>query len=199
MAKLHNHSEYYNPNFRFPKEVFKDIKNFEGRFKISIYGRLMSINGKKRNSYIVKTSLDQTGYYCTQLRKVPLYRRIRIHTLVAETFFEKPKGNNICVNHKDGNKLNNHISNLEWVTRTENCRHAARTGLMARGQTHWQSKLTNKDVIKIAFLFFIGYTNIEIGKMFNVHRRTICDIRMGATWSHITQIFPVSSLAQTRC
>ncbi len=68
------------------------------------------------------------GYPCVNLAKNNKHYVARIHRLIAETFINNPESKP-QVNHKDGNKLNYSISNLEWVTRSENVRHAFQSGL----------------------------------------------------------------------
>lgn len=66
-------------------------------------------------------------------------KRIAVHRLVAMTYLEPPKQDQVWVNHKDGNKSNNHYLNLEWTTISENIQHAVDTGLISRprGEDHW--------------------------------------------------------------
>lgn len=120
MTNLHNSSE----------EIWKEVKDFEGRYFISNSGRLRSINGTNKGETILACYLDSTGYYSATLRKVPLKRKVRIHTLVAEHFLINPHLTvRQTVNHIDGNKLNNHVSNLEWISAKENVVHATKMGL----------------------------------------------------------------------
>jgi len=167
-------------------ELWRDVKDFEGRFRISNHGRLLSINGRKKGESICNPPIGKKeGYYIARLRKTPLKRDVRIHTLVAEAFLIKPKGKHICVNHLDGNKLNNHIDNLEWTTLALNCKHASEIGLMPTGSDHYNAILTEEKVREIKRLFH-KKTNIQLGKMFGVHRRTISDIRLNRTWLRVS-------------
>lgn len=107
-------------------EKWVPIKGFE-QYKISTFGRVVS-SKNFLEPLILKPSIDN-GYPRVKLiglngRK----RRETIHRLVAETFLPNPEGKK-QVNHKDGNKLNNCVNNLEWVTSSENLKHAHRTGL----------------------------------------------------------------------
>lgn len=113
-------------------EIWKDIKNYEGRFQISNLGnvrRLPQIVNNGRKPYSIsglnkRKSLNNYGYEIINLsRKIHL-----VHRLIAQAFI--PNTLNLpCVNHIDGNKLNNSISNLEWCSHKQNNIHAYKIGL----------------------------------------------------------------------
>lgn len=117
------------------EEVWKDIKDYEGRYQISNKGRVKSFSlfhGTTKR--ILKPGNDSVGYLTVVLyNKDNKDNRTRItqrpHRLVAETFIPNPL-DKCCINHKDGVKTNNHISNLEWVTYKENSQHALKMGLL---------------------------------------------------------------------
>lgn len=93
-------------------------------YKVSSDGRIRRCD----NDYEKVPRKNRDGYLITDLYKDGERTRYRIHRLVAQEFIPNPE-NKPCVNHKDGNKHNNDISNLEWVTEKENCQHAWATGL----------------------------------------------------------------------
>lgn len=101
------------------QEIWKDIKDYEGLYQVSNLGRVKSI---KRN-IILKPGFTKKNYSYVILYKSNIATSKRIHRLVAENFISNPY-NKPQVNHKDGNKLNNCVSNLEWVTNSENQQHA---------------------------------------------------------------------------
>lgn len=119
------------------KEIWKPIVGYEKYYMCSNLGRIKTIKRKffvkdpywKReywktvNEKIIKQSYDNNGYRTVAI----LGKRMRSHRLIAKTFIPNPL-NKPQVNHKDLNKSNNHISNLEWVTNGENVRHAIRNG-----------------------------------------------------------------------
>lgn len=107
--------------------MWKDIPDFEGLYSINEYGQVLSL----RKNRLLRPAIDKYGYLKVTLFKdgVPHYRTI--HRLVAITYIDKPIGKD-CVNHIDENKLNNHISNLEWVTIKENDNHGTRNTRMAK-------------------------------------------------------------------
>lgn len=104
-------------------EIWKDIIGYEGYYQVSNLGRIKNINTKK----ILTGDTNNIGY-----RRVTLYtpekKRFFIHRLVALHFCEGYQ-EDLVVNHKDGNKLNNCADNLEWVTRSENDLHAFKMNL----------------------------------------------------------------------
>ena len=107
-------------------EIWKDIEGFE-KYQISSYGRVKSLKNNKES--IKKHSISSRGYLVVTLFKNNISKTLSVHRLVANTFIEN-KDNKLTVNHIDGNKLNNNISNLEWATYSENTKHAWDTGLM---------------------------------------------------------------------
>lgn len=106
-------------------EIFKDIEGQEGTYQISNCGRVKSLKQKKDR--ILKQYFENNFYKIVLLRKDKKYKIYKIHRLVAFAFV-----NNLDftikkhVNHIDGNKQNNHYTNLEWVTPSENHRHKFR-------------------------------------------------------------------------
>lgn len=115
------------------KEIWKDIPNYEGLYQISNYGQaksLMFINKqcKNKREKILKTYINNRGYKTIKLAKNKTKKAFFIHRLVAENFINNLE-NKKEVNHIDGNKLNNNVSNLEWCTRSENMHHAYEMGL----------------------------------------------------------------------
>jgi len=107
----------------------------------------------------------------------------RIHRLVLEAFIG-PSLEREC-NHKDGNKLNNDLKNLEWVTHQENINHAVKEGLHPRGERVHTSKFTEDQVREIRELCAAGFSNLEISEMYDVARQTIGDIKQYRKWVHI--------------
>ena len=158
-------------------KLWKTIKEFP-RYKLSKHGHVMNKKTKK----VLKSRIDNTGYYSVGLCKDEVVgpTTIRIHTLLCNTFKIKPKGAQ-CVNHKDGIKTNNKLSNLEWTTYKENIRHAVRIGIFSNGSKNGHAKLIESDVVEIRHLCSL-MNNSLIGRLYGVARSTICDIKMGRTW-----------------
>lgn len=101
------------------QEIWKDIKGYEGLYQISNLGRVKSFRAStkygKPEEMFLKPSLINSGYGVVTLYSAQNRRKHQIHRLVATAFIENPN-NFPCINHKDENKLNNCVDNLEWCT-----------------------------------------------------------------------------------
>lgn len=120
-------------------ELWKDVKGYEGLYQISDLGRVKAL-AKRRNSgsgfYIQKErimaqQLKDKRYYGICLLKDGKYKNFLVHRLVAEAFLDNPNGYD-QVNHKDCNKLNNEVRNLEWCNQEMNLQHALEHGLLTK-------------------------------------------------------------------
>jgi hypothetical protein len=107
-----------------------------------------------------------------------------IHRLVALAFVPNPDSKPE-VNHKDGNKLNNHYTNLEWVTRKENAEHASLNGFYQMGEDKCDSKLKNADIIAIRQMHSAGISIAKISKNYPVKYKVVLDIVHRRKWKHI--------------
>ena len=168
-------------------EIWKDITGYEGIYQISNHGRVRRIWKKSRTNpegklKILKMSITGYGYYSLYLFKNGKRKQYTIHKLVAVEFIENPL-NKPQVNHIDGNKINNHVDNLEWCTCSENIKHAYKTGLKKAktGADHYNSKLTQKQIDQIRKLKGLK-THKEIAKMFNVSNSHITRILNNKKW-----------------
>lgn len=123
------------------KEIWKNIKNYEGLYQVSNIGRIKSF---KRNESIMQPNDNGKGYLQVGLSKNGKRSYFKIHRLVAEAFIPNPYSKPE-VNHIDGNKQNNTVENLEWCTTKENCQHRQKTGL---GNIEAATKAKYKIVLK---------------------------------------------------
>lgn len=191
------HPEYLPFGFNYnlqdlPDEYWKDIPLFEGRYQASSLGRIKSLQKEHIFGNILPEKiLKQTfrGEYlslCIYGNKVKYSKKTykNVHVLVATTFHKKEK-HHTCVNHKDGNKLNNAENNVEWVTQSENHLHAIATGLRkGAGIDNYFAKLTEKEVLEI---FSSKESSIELAKTYNIHKSTVVQIRSRKIWKNLTK------------
>lgn len=183
--------------------VWKDVVGFEGFYKVSENGDILSLarvdtyicrgNLTKRNRSEKKLThkVNDKGYATYHLRDAS--RDIEAwptaHRLVATAFIPNPE-NKPQINHKDGNKLNNHYLNLEWCTAQENTQHAYDNGLAKsviykftkRLEDSPQTKLKNVDIPVIKQLRLDGWTYDAIAKKFGVGLSSIFKICKGQSW-----------------
>lgn len=113
--------------------VFKDIKNFNGLYKISDDGKVLALKRKVKmpnggfkiiEEHYPKLSITRRGYLKVMLTNSSGTRKgFFLHRLVASAFIKNKDKEKIQVNHIDFNKTNNCVSNLEWITNKENCKH----------------------------------------------------------------------------
>ena len=170
-------------------ETWKPIPGYEGIYSASNTGLIKSETSRQqwKSGRILKNLVHKGGYLKLRLWKNSRYKHFLVHRLIALTFLGPcpPKHE---VNHKDGNKANNFINNLEYVTPKENTNHAVRSGLFndRKGEKSVRSKLTNKQVIEIRKKHIpYKYSTVKIAKEFNVCPSTIGSIIRYTSWSHI--------------
>ena len=113
-------------------EEWKDIKGYEGIYQISNKGRVKTLgNNKTKKEKIRDGKIDNRGYKRISLCKNGKDKKYSIHRLVAEAFLPNPD-NLPVVNHKDENKLNNNVENLEWCTQEYNVNYSSSNGRPGR-------------------------------------------------------------------
>lgn len=196
------------------KEIWKDIKGYEGLYQVSTFGRIKrirfinNVTNKLQNKLLSMNKYDNLGYRTICLCKNGETKYKRVHRIVAETFI--PNSQNLpCINHKDGNKKNNNVENLEWCTYSYNTKHAMKNGLfnmekfrsatkqnikiaqksspvLKGGENNPKAILNEKDVLEIRR----AYSNKEmsskqLSEKYGVHISTIQRILSRKTWSYL--------------
>lgn len=164
------------------EEEWKPIIDFSKIYEISSEGRVRNIiTGKILKNQFSK----QTGYFQVHLYG-NIIKRWNIHSLVANHFLGMWYMGKV-INHKDGNKLNNFVENLEWVTQKENIQHSIRMGMTnQKGEDNPIAKLKEFEVIQIRQLYSFGdYSQNDLSKKFNISRSVIKDIINQRTWKHL--------------
>lgn len=148
---------------------WRDIEGYEGRYQVSDDGRVWSYKTMKE----LRTSFDKSGYKVLNLYKDKLYNNCKVHRLVAQTFIPNPD-NKPQVNHIDGDKTNNRVENLEWVTCKENMKHARQRGL------YRDSELSRRKCIVA--------TSIETGEKMAFESMTLASEQLGISLNYISDL-----------
>ncbi len=175
------------------EEEWRDVIGFENYLQVSSLGRVLSKERfspyirKNRSqmkyckSYICKPGLTKAGYVEIALCIEGVQKKFRLHRLIGKAFVPGYE-QGFTINHINGNKSDNRIENLEWVTQAENTKHEWRIGLCdLRGSKHPRSKLTENAVKRIKS----GENVISLAKEFGVARNTIYKVKYGINWAHI--------------
>lgn len=161
------------------EEIWKQITDYEGLYYISNFGRIKDNTGKIRKTYI-----NNKGYECISLRFQGNKYHHLIHRLVAEYFI--PNYSNLTqVNHKDCNKLNNKVSNLEWIDQKGNYKHGMSNYLYSKNEDHYFSKLSNKDVEMINRLYRLGFIRATVARIMNVNPSSLEAIEKGISYREL--------------
>lgn len=175
-------------------EEWRQVEGYEGQYLISNQGRLMaeskSFTCKRDRPYsrgrtILKQSTDRGGYIYFTLTRNGVRKFALAHRLVADAFIAGDDPLRNQVNHKDGNKSNNHLSNLEYVSRSENALHAYRKlGRKAKsGQSAPGAKLTSGKVAIIRAMWTSGaFKKKHLSEIFGMSFFAVWAILANRTW-----------------
>lgn len=151
-------------------------------------GRIWSWKTKR----FLKPTLSRWGYFYVDLRKNSKPNRRQVHRLILETFVGPcPEGMECC--HSNGIRADNKLENLRWDTHSNNCKdaisHGTLTSLFQSGEAHPNSKLKEKDVRMIIYMYKTGlFFQREIAKIYNVKRTVISRIINKKRWKHIWSV-----------
>lgn len=148
-------------------EYFKDIPGYEGRYQVSNHGRVFSLKTEK----ILKPIRCATGYLYAHLSNGGRAQKKVIHRLVMLTFCGRSL---LTVNHKDFNRTNNHLDNLEYLSIGDNIRHSAATGRLSRPSTTRKIDSTDVQLIRAS-----NDLPKDLARRFGVCRQTIRNIKLG--------------------
>ncbi len=174
------------------KEIFKDVQGYEGLYQISNLGRVKSLKRRVRIGSYERTvpekyltHFDVLGYDIVVLHKKSKKYTAGVHRLIALHFIDNPE-NKPQVNHKDGNKKNNSIENLEWATSQENIQHSHDTGLThtPRGSAHYRAQFHEHTIMKIRALAK-HLSQRVLANIFNCCQADISNIVNYKRWAHV--------------
>lgn len=167
----------------FIMEKIKPIKGFP-EYTVSECGLIESLK-KNREKYL-KPQKYKNGYLFVSLCKDGKVFQFLVHRIVANNFIPNIE-NKPQVNHKDGNKQNNHVDNLEWCTARQNTVHAVinKLRIALKGEETKISKLKTENINEIFSLIHSGISQKEIAKIYNVSPSLISKIFTKKIWKHV--------------
>lgn len=152
------------------------------RYLVSRSGQIFS---SIRAGRVMRPSVLNTGYEYVSLMATGAKKptKMLVHRIVAQAFCD---GSGQVVNHKDGNKRNNHADNLEWCSFAENNDHARDAGLVANfGSCHYAAKLCATDILEIRRRCEMGEMHKDVARSFGVSREAIGKIARGQAWRRV--------------
>lgn len=160
------------------KEIYTCVPGFEF-YEVSDHG---NVRNNKTTKILKPCKFKNSGYLYVDLCKSGIKHRKLVHRLVLSTYNSNEQKDQ--VNHINGIKTDNRLSNLEWCTKSENQKHSIKIGLRhTRGENNSQAKLTEKEVLMI----LKDNRNYSIiSKEYCISIPTISDIKRGYSWTHIT-------------
>lgn len=165
-------------------ELWAEVAEFRGLYDISSYGRLRNARTKR----LLKLSSDRYGYLYANMCDVKsgLKKSKSIHRMVAVAFL-KGCGRDLQVNHKDYDKKNNHVQNLEWVTFSENVAHAVQGGRQKNrrppsSRPTGARRLRGHQVDALKKAFLSGVDVRSLSEQYSLHQDGIADLLRGKTY-----------------
>lgn len=177
------------------KPVWFENIHTEEKYEVSNYGRIRRWKPKHKDWKVLSTSnqrKDGTGYHYFRFKGDDNQLRTKsVHRLVALAFVSKASPDHDFVCHKDFNKGNNKVDNLEWVTRSELVKHNQKNPKVISGHKRTlglvrRAKLTESDVIRLKKKLKRGKTKIQmLAKEFGITEVQVNRIRKGENWKHI--------------
>lgn len=155
---------------------WRHIPGYEGLYMANNYGEIMRLPREQSNdltggvsvfpSKILKPKVSKSGYLHIQLTKDGKPKTFLVHRIIAMTFLEQENGDELQVNHIDGDKTNNQITNLEFTTAKENTRHAFLIGLRTR-------KVDEQQVGDIISRYLNGESQKSIARAYGLYYTTV--------------------------
>ena len=162
---------------RYAPEYWEDIKGYPN-YAVSNLGRIKNkVSGK-----ILKPQKDYKGYLRVRLYNQKVSQRFFIHRLVMQAFCG---ASSQTVDHVNGVKSDNNLSNLRYLSREDNTRKASIGHTHSQGSKHHRASLEEKDVNQIKCLIRMGLPIQDISKRYSITYDTVYGIKKGRTWNHV--------------
>jgi hypothetical protein len=184
---IYNISYKYETD-RYFNERWKDIKGYEGLYKVSDFGRVMSFH-KNKYGKLMTLVFDRHGYLKVNLKnKYHKSKNFTVHRLVGFAFIGC-ENEELVINHIDNNRTNNNVENLEFCTQSYNFKYSYIIDPNKnKGESNFNSILTTNEVKEIYYLAWKGeYTRKEIANKFKTNEKNIDNIKYGSAWREVTK------------
>lgn len=172
-------------------EIWKPVFGYEDYYEVSSLGRvrrLKKTRGTRPGRILSPAAINRNrGYLVVGLHRKDKQIMNYVHRIVASSFIGPPR-KGLVVNHKDGDKQNNNVKNLEWCTQSENNKHAFRTGLRLPtiGSLCGRAKLDEKEALEIYIMANSKEIKwSDIADKYLVDKSTISRIASKKTWAHL--------------
>lgn len=164
-------------------EEWRPVVGFETHYAVSSLGRIMRVAGGKaaRPGRILKPTPNAGGYPTVWLSVNGIHHARMVHLLTAQAFIGPPYGRE--VNHKDANKLNPAMTNLEYATRRENADHAMAFGLYNKGTQCYNAVVTPLEVRGVRAAYAKGETQKNIAAHYGIGKHIVQSIVTGKAWA----------------
>ncbi len=160
--------------------IWRDVVGYEGVYGVSDYGTVRRVKSGRILRQQLIGSRPDGRYYSVTLCQHGVCVRYVVHRLVALAFLPLRDAQRIQVNHKDANKLNNALSNLEWCTPSENVQHAADMGLGVRGP------IPDEQVRGIRAMYAAGYRCSVVARAYGYEYNTVMFLLRGDTYRRVS-------------
>ena len=171
-------------------EVWKTIQNYGGLYQVSNTGKVRDLK-----NHIKPVYKNNKGYECLSLYYNGKTYHPTVHRLVAKAFI--PNLNNYDqINHKDCNKENNSVENLEWCNQRYNYDEGMKTFQYSKNEEHYFAKLKNSDIPIIYELYKLGFTRATVAKIFNVRPSSLEAIEKGISYRELGYNFKAIKLTK---
>ena len=177
-------------------EEWRDIPEYKGKYQVSNHGKVRSLardvprkNGCRHRiqSRIKRLSKTRRGYILVTLNANSGLKTYRVHVLVMAVFVG-PRPNGYEINHKDGNKENNRLDNLEYLTQAANWRHAIdvlKRPAFVPLENHCHAKYTIKQILRGYELVKAGMTYTGAAKLVDMNMAVLHDVCRGRSWKEL--------------
>ena len=171
-------------------EIWKTIQGYGGLYQVSNTGKVRDLKNHIKSVY-----KNNKGYVCLSLYYNGKTYHPTVHRLVAKAFIPNPN-NYEQVNHKDCNKENNSVENLERCNQRYNYNEGMKTFQYSKNEEHYFAKLKNSDIPIIYELYKLGFTRVTVAKMFSINPSSLEAIEKGISYRELGYNFKAIKLTK---